>query len=105
MKPPTHLGAHSRKFWAKTVSDYELEEHHLLILRAALESWDRAELARRIIADEGPVVRDRFGQPRAHPAVAIERDARAAFLRAMRELDLDGEPAPDIRPPRLGRNR
>ena len=40
-----------------------------------------------------------------HPAVAIERDARIAFLRAVRELALAdaGEPT-EIRPPRpIGR--
>jgi hypothetical protein len=35
---------------------------------------------------------DRFGQLRAHPAVAIERDARDQMLRALKLLNLDIEP-------------
>lgn len=58
----------------------------------AAEAWDRGQDARELVATEGAVYRDRFDQPRAHWAVAIERDARLAFARLLRELDLDVEP-------------
>lgn len=84
----------------KNPEQVELEEHHLKLLRAALEAWDRAQEARQVIATEGIVVDGgRYGK-RAHPAIAIEKDARIAFARLMRELDLDAEPLPEPRPPR-----
>ena len=56
--------------------------------------------ARELIEAEGLIVEDRFGQKKAHPAVAIERDAKASFLRCIRELGLDIEPPGPIgRPP------
>ncbi|MDQ5874487.1 MAG: P27 family phage terminase small subunit [Actinomycetota bacterium] len=82
------------------MADYELERQHLRILQAALEAWDRMTEARETIAAEGATFHDRFGTPRKHPAIGIEENARTAFLRAMRELDLDGEPLPDPRPNR-----
>jgi hypothetical protein len=82
-----------------------LERHHVAILNAALASWDRCEEAAAIVNRDGAVVRDRFGQQKVHPAIAIERDSRAAFLRGMRELDVDGAVEADVRPPRASRNR
>src|SRR5687768_2067225 len=97
--PPEHLSDRCRKWWRSVVSDFELELHHLHLLRLAAEAIDRAEEARAILADEGIVVRT--GETvKAHPAVAIERDARLAAARLIRELDLDVEPpAERSRPP------
>jgi phage terminase small subunit len=66
------------------------------------EAFDRATEARETIEAEGTYFKDRFGCPKAHPAVAVERDARVLFARLVRELDLDGDVAPDPRPPRRG---
>ena len=46
-------------------------------------------------------MRDRYGQLKAHPAVNIERDARAAMLAALKAMNLDVEPLRD-RPGRPG---
>jgi phage terminase small subunit len=99
-KPPEHLSSASQTLWRSVIEDYELEPHHLELLRLALEALDRCEQARRLIEEEGPVFRDRFGCPRPHPRVAIERDSRIAAARLWRELDLEGEPMPDPRMPR-----
>ena len=55
---------------------------------------------------DGLTVTTADGGMKAHPAVAIERDARLAFARLVRELDLDaGAPSGGSRPPALGSNR
>ncbi len=83
------------------MADYDLERHHVNLLTLLCEALDRGEQARQAIAQDGAYVADRFAQLKAHPAVAVERDARIAAARLTRELDLDGEPAPDPRPPRM----
>jgi hypothetical protein len=84
------------------VADFDLDPHHLRLLRLACEAWDRGQEAREALAEHGSIYEDRFGQPRARPEVAIERDARISFARMLRELALDVDgPAEDGRPPRL----
>jgi len=101
-KPPAHLSLATRKWWRLIVEEYELGSHHLKVLQAACEAWDRQQEARQRLAEDGAYLPDRFGQLRAHPAVAVERDSRIAFIRAVRELALD-EDGPEMpRPPRIG---
>jgi phage terminase small subunit len=83
------------------MENFEMEQHHTRVLTAAAETWDRAQEAREAIAKHGAFYADRFGAPKAHPAVAVERDAKILFARLVRELRLDIEP-PDSRPPGLG---
>jgi phage terminase small subunit len=82
------------------VAEYRLEDHHVRLLTLACEAWDRAQEARTTLETEGSYFIDRFKQPKAHPAIAVERESRVSFARLLRELDLEGDPQPDIRPPR-----
>jgi len=101
-KPPAHLSAATRRWWSSVAADFELEPHHLRLLTLAGEAWDRCVQAREQVALEGIMYRNRFNEPRPHPAVAIERDSRLAFARMIREIGLDGTPDPDPRPPGIG---
>ena len=103
--PPEHLSDRCRKWWRAVMTDYDLEPHHEHLLRLAAEALDRAEQARGILAVEGICV-PAGDSVKAHPAVAIERDARTAAARLIRELDLDADAAPlTPRPPGLRSNR
>lgn len=84
--------------WNAIVAEYGLEAHHRAILAAACEALDRMREAQAAIAASGAYVEGRFG-PKAHPAIAVERDSRAAMLRALRELGLDLEAPATSRPP------
>lgn len=56
------------------------------LVESALRSRDIAEQARATRQREGLMFADKLGQPRAHPATTIHRDARAAFVTTMRVL-------------------
>lgn len=100
---PAHLSKPTRAWWRAVLAEYQLADHHVRLLTLAAEAWDRAQGSRELIAAEGMTSRDaKTGAPRKHPAVSIEENARIAFARLIRELDLDGDPIPETRPPRLG---
>jgi phage terminase small subunit len=81
---PSHLAPLTRQWWDKVVADFDFDEHHLRVLEAACVAWDRHEAARSALATHGLTFEDRYGNPRARPEVAIERDARIGFIRAVR---------------------
>lgn len=94
--PPKHLSKEARKWWSQLQVDYQIDDTAgQLILSTAAEAFDRMRGAQATIAEEGAVVRDRFGQPKAHPATVAERDSRAAMLNALKALNLDLEPLKD----------
>lgn len=99
---PGHLRAPTKRWWLMVVNTWSLEEHHVRLLTLCAESWDRYEQARELIRRQGLTVETKEGGVRAHPAVRIESEARIAFARLLRELDLDiAAPAEAKRPPAL----
>jgi P27 family predicted phage terminase small subunit len=105
--PPDHLSAAMQAWWRRAVADYDFDAHHLLMLEAACDAWDRMVQARTTISAEGLTVETANGK-KQHPAVNIERDSRIAFSRLVRELDLDcppPRPGPYMPPPAIRSNR
>ena len=98
-KSPTRsrpLSAEARSLRKAIVAEYGVEDPAgLAVLHAGLEALDRMREAQRAIAQDGVTVRDRFGQLKAHPLLPVERDARAQFLGAIKQLNLDLEPLHD----------
>ncbi len=105
-KAPAHLSEPTRNWWSSVTQDYSLEPHHLRLLQLAGEAWDRSQQARELLNETGLTYQNRFGDPVLRPEAAVERDARLAFARLIRELDLDvdGPAEPRSRPPGLRSN-
>jgi phage terminase small subunit len=105
-KPPPHLSDEMKAWWTDVTDTYVLDAHHLHLLEAACCSWDRMVEARAAIRKYGLTFEDNRGMVRARPECAIERDSRLAFVRIIRELQLDPVPSPELsRPPVLTKQR
>ena len=105
IKPPAHISADSKRWFAAVLDDYVLEPHELKLLILACESWDRATLARETIAKDGLTYTDRLANIRKHPAVSIAEAATIAFARLTRELSLTDTTPDENRPPSIKSNR
>jgi P27 family predicted phage terminase small subunit len=101
VKAPPHLSRRGRALFRALHTEFEIDDSAgLELLRRLCEASDVADAARTTVAAEGVTIKNRFGEVKAHPAVAIERDARAAVARLARELHIT-DPSDDPRPPRL----
>lgn len=78
-----------RALWQRVLHDFELGDAAALVtLAEACHALDLLEAARAELRRDGPTFRDRWGQPRPHPAAQIARDSRAGLLACLRALGL-----------------
>jgi phage terminase small subunit len=92
-RPPANLHPQAKLLWRRLIEEHGVEDAGgLALVAAAAESLDRAKRVREQIEKDGLTIRDRFGQTRAHPLLAAERDARAGLVSALKALNLAVEP-------------
>src|SRR5947209_8274618 len=91
-KPPDYLSAEAKALWRKICFEYDiLDSAGLTLVESVASSFDVWQKSQKQISKEGITTKDRWGALKAHPAIAIMRDAKSAMLRALRELHLDDE--------------
>jgi P27 family predicted phage terminase small subunit len=94
LEAPRDLSREAAARWRELAAEYSIEDSGgRAILLVHCEAYDTAQAAAAILKKEGMTAVDRFGQPRAHPAAVILRDARSQMLTALRQLNLDVIPA------------
>ena len=88
--PPRHLSVESKGVWTRVHHDHNIDdEAGKVVFVVTLEGLDRLRSAQARLKRDGIVVTDRFGKLKAHPACAIERDARAQVLAGFKQLGLE----------------
>ena len=101
-KPPGCLSKVSKSDWLKFEKEFEFSDAEYFLLEKMLQNADRWNEAEGIIKKHGLLLQDKkSGRVYANPAVAIQKDATTAVLRAWRQLGLKTPPpVPNIgRPP------
>jgi P27 family predicted phage terminase small subunit len=98
--PPSNLSHESRVIWLRINRDFILDYQAMVLLKTALEAYDRMSTARKQIDEEGATFTSPTGLIKLHPALRIEKEARSSFLQAWRALGFNLEPPGEIgRPP------
>jgi len=99
-RPPAGLSPVARRWWSRLQQGYGIDDGGgLAVLAEGAWSIHRAEAAKLTVEREGMTTTDRWGQVKPHPCVVIERDARAAALRALKQLGLGGDTSEPSRGP------
>ena len=90
MTPPKHLAAHEADLWRRLQAEYSIADSAgLALLTSLCEASQLARECREQVAAEGLQTE----KGRAHPLLAVERDAKRAFLATLAALGLDLEQA------------
>ncbi len=101
--PPKGSKAAGRRLWAAVLSDFELDEAELALLRQAVRVADTCEDLKVLVDDEGPVT-GAGERLRAHPALVELRQQRIVLARLIVALRVPlGEDETKQGAPRLQR--
>jgi hypothetical protein len=103
-RTPKAYTREARGFWEGVVREWDLDVSALALLDNACRALMRVREAQKILAREGVVIKDRYGQSRPHPAAMIEQTAMATMLRHIRALDLTSTPSAVSSAGRRGRD-
>ena len=94
MKTPQFeaLTAEAKTLYRKVVRQWRItDEPGLSLVLTACQCLDEMRESQAVIAKEGAMILDRFGQQRLHPACQRLKEARAHWLQAVKMLNLDLE--------------
>jgi len=105
--PPDSLSEAGKARWREIMAYWDIDdEKGRWLLQTAFTCQDEVDAADAVLAKEGSVILDRFGQSVAPPLVRQRHMARSQLLAALRVLGLSddtGERRPVGRPPKLVR--
>jgi phage terminase small subunit len=88
--PPKGLSPAAVAWWKRLHAEFDLDDTGAaFLLESALRAFDRMNQAGALVDKHGVAIADRYGQLKSNPAVAAERDSRAAMLQAFKALNLD----------------
>jgi hypothetical protein len=88
----TDLKPEGKRVFKQIADEYAIDTSNpavVLLLKQVALCHDRITECRQTVEAEGLKVLDRFEQQKPHPLLAVERDARAQMLAALRALDLE----------------
>lgn len=87
--PPKGLSPEAGRVWKALHAEFELTDAAAVqVLTIGLRAYDTARAAEVLLGEQGLTIIDRYGSPKAHPAVDIARQARAQYLGALRMLGI-----------------
>lgn len=84
-RTPPGLAKTGRALWRAVLTDYELDEHELTILRECCRTADSLDALQALLEAEGYMSETSQG-PRVHPALVELRQQRVTFARLLTAL-------------------
>lgn len=87
---PEGLGEYGSRLWIRLTQEFKITDAAgLALAEQAARCTDRIEEARAIIARDGILSLDRYGSPKAHPLLDVEKCTRTSLVNVLRALNLE----------------
>jgi len=88
--PPEHLSNRAQQLWRDIVPRRARSPERLALLEVALQAYDRLQQCRELLAG-GELLEKAEGSKMAHanPALKLEKEARAQFVKCWTALKLE----------------
>ena len=86
-KAPPETRAPGRRLWESVTTDYDLDEHEVVLLIEAVRTVDMLDVLDVAVRRDGPLLEGPQGT-RAHPAAVEARQQRIALARLLAALRL-----------------
>lgn len=90
--PPPGLQESGQALWHALLTDYDLGEHELTVLREACRTADSLDALQMLLEEQGLMSSTSQG-PRIHPALVELRQQRLTFARLLTALRIPDEDA------------
>jgi hypothetical protein len=84
--PPPGCGTVGRKLWRSILTDYEFDQHEMVLLERACRVADVCAALQAVVDSDGPMTTNRFGDAVAHPALVELRQQSIVFARLVAAL-------------------
>jgi hypothetical protein len=91
VRAPSGLNARGKGFWTQITEDFDLDSAELEVLKEACRTLDEIEALKAAAVELGPMVKGSAGQWTVNPALTEVRQARAAFERMVKVLNLPSD--------------
>jgi hypothetical protein len=85
---PKALAAPQRALWDAILDDLDASPGELRMLADALTLTQRADELAAAISNDGVVISDRYGNPRAHPGLDAEIRCRTSAAQLLHKLNV-----------------
>ena len=80
-RAPVSAGEAGRRLWRAVLSEFELGEHELALLRQTVRVADTCQALQAVVDAEGELSTSRLGETRAHPALVELRQQQLLLAR------------------------
>src|SRR6516165_1028713 len=87
LPPPEELSKDGQDLWSSVMKEYQIDDSgSLALLAQACHEADKATYFAKIVAKDGPLQKNKYGELKSHPLLKYEAQARQFVVKTLQLL-------------------